>query len=144
MCSPALPICPTSSILKRSSFGFRVKSSRWGHPSGSSLSQSSIGTKSLPPPSWCLVGVFTMGSPCRVEFVLNLDWNEDSLHTFPSGWRQAFAMGPSILGCVVLFCSLDRSEGFFRSSILRCFAMGSPCGSSCVFLTLDHNEVYFG
>ena len=25
---------------------------------------SSIGTKSLPPPSWCLVWVFAMGSPC--------------------------------------------------------------------------------
>ena len=38
--SPAPPICPTSSVLWRGSFGFRVKSSRWGHPSGSSLSQS--------------------------------------------------------------------------------------------------------
>ena len=68
---PCFAYCPTSSALKRSSFGFsasgfRAKSSRWGHPSGSSLSQSSIGTKALPPPSWCLVRVFAMGSPCRV------------------------------------------------------------------------------
>ena len=72
--SPASPICPTSSVLKRSSFGisasvFASSLRDVGHPSGSSLSQSSIGTKSLPPPSWCLVGVFAMGSPCRVDFV---------------------------------------------------------------------------
>ena len=136
--SPASPICPTSSVLRRSSFGdlcfgFRVKSSRWGHPSGSSLSQSSIGAKTLPPPSWCLVGVFAMGSPCRVDFVSDLDRNKDSLRTFPSGWRQAFAMGSPVSGRVALFCVLDRSEGFFRSSILRCFAMGSPCGSGVFF-----------
>ena len=63
--------CPTSSVLKRSSFGFSASSFALslrdgGHPSGSSLSQSSIGTKALPPPSWCLVRVFAMGSPCRV------------------------------------------------------------------------------
>ena len=69
--SSCFAYCPTSSVLKRSSFGFsassfRSKSSRWGHPSGSSLSQSSIGTKALPPPSFCMVRVFAMGSPCRV------------------------------------------------------------------------------
>ena len=47
-------------------FGFRFKSSRWGHPYGSGLSQSSIGSKALAPPSWCMVRVFAMGSPCRV------------------------------------------------------------------------------
>ena len=51
-------------------FGFRCKSSRWGHPSWSSLSQSSIGTKALLPPSWCMVRVFAMGSPCRVVVCL--------------------------------------------------------------------------
>ena len=69
--SSCFAYCPTSSVLKRGSFGFsasrfRSKSSRWGHPSGSSLSQSSIGTKALPPPSWCMVRVFAMGPPCRV------------------------------------------------------------------------------
>ena len=141
--SRASPICPTSSV-RDLCFGFRVKSSRWGHPSGLSLSQSSIGTKTLPPPSCCLVGVFAMGSPCRVDFVSDLDWSEDSLRTFPSGWRQAFAMGSPVSGRVALFCALDRNEGFIRSSILRCFAMGSPCGSCVFFLTLDRNEVYFG
>ena len=84
VCSPAAsPICPTSSVLKRSSFGISasvfasslrdgvtlpgraclsprserrlflhlsgvwLESSRWGHPVGSSLSQISIGTKTL-------------------------------------------------------------------------------------------------
>ena len=69
--SPYFACCPTSSVPKRSSFGvsasgFRFKSSRWGHPSGSDLSQSSIGSKALAPPSWCMVRVFAMGSPCRV------------------------------------------------------------------------------
>ena len=69
--SPYFACCPTSSVLKRSSFGisasgFRFKSSRWGHPSGSGLSQSSIGSKALAPPSWCMLRVFAMGSPCRV------------------------------------------------------------------------------
>ena len=81
-----------------------------------------------------LVGVFVMGSPCQVEFVSDLNRNEDSLRTFPSGWRQAFAMGSPVSGHVALFCALVRNEGFFRSSILRCFAMGSPCGS-CVFFS---------
>ena len=42
-------------------------------------------------------------------------------------------MGSPISGRVAHFCALDRNEGFFRSSILSCFAMGSPCGSSVFF-----------
>ena len=76
-----------------------------------------------------------MGSPCRVKVVTDLDRNEDSLGTFPSGWRLAFAMRSPVSGRVALFCVFDRNAGFFRSSILRCFAMGSPCGS-CVFFSL--------
>ena len=69
--SPYFACCPSYSALKRSSFGtsasgFRFKSSRWGHPSGSGLSQSSIGSRALAPPSWCVLRVFAMGSPCRV------------------------------------------------------------------------------
>ena len=75
-----------------------------------------------------------MRSPCRVEFVSALDRNEDSSRTFPSGWCQAFAMGSPVSGRVAHLCALDRNEGFFRSSILSCFAMGSPCGS-CVFFS---------
>ena len=71
-----------------------------------------------------------MRSPCQVEFVSDLDRNEDSSRTLPSGWCRAFAMGSPVSGCVACFCALDRNKGFFRSSIFSCFAMGSPYGSS--------------
>ena len=85
-----------------------------------------------------------MGSPCRVGVVPDLDRNEDFLRTFPRGWCLAFAMGSLIWGRVALFCALDRNDGFFHSSILSCFAMGSPCGSGVWFPTLDRNEAGFG
>ena len=148
--SPYFACCPSSSVLKRSSFGtsasdFRFKSSRWGHPSGSGLSQSSIGSKALAPPSWCVLRVFAMGSPCRVV-VCSRSRSKRRLvwRTFPCGWCLAFAMGSPILGRVALFCALDRNEGFLHSSILSCFAMGSPGGSSVWFPSLDRNEAVFG
>ena len=42
-------------------------------------------------------------------------------------------MGSPVSGRVAHFCTLDWNEGFFRSSILSCFAMGSPCWSSVFF-----------
>ena len=72
-----------------------------------------------------------MGSPCRVEFVSDLDRNEDSLRTFPSGWRQAFVMGSPVSGRVALFCALDWNEGFFPSSILVASRWGHPAGRVC-------------
>ena len=80
--SPYFAYCPSSSVPNRSSFGisasgFRFKSSRWGHPSGSGLSQSSIGSKALAPPSWCMLRVFAMGSPCRVVVCSRSRSNED-------------------------------------------------------------------
>ena len=124
---------------------FRFKSSRWGHPSGSGLSQSSIGSKALASPSWCMLRVFAMGSPCRVV-VCSRSRSKRRLvwHTFPCGWCLAFAMGSPILGRVALFCALDRNEGFLHSSLLSCFAMGSPGGSSVWFPALDRNEAVFG
>ena len=122
-------VVPSGSLLR-----YCVESSRCGPPSGLGLSQSSIGTKALPPPFWCLVGVFAMRSPWRVEFVSDLDRNEDSSRTFLTGWCRAFAMGSPVLGRVAYFCALDQNEGFFFPSILSCFAMGSPYGSSMVFL----------
>ena len=74
----ALLLALWSSVPSGSLLRFRFESSRWGYPSGSSLSESSIGTKALPSPSWCLVGVFAIRSPWRVEFVSDLDRNEDS------------------------------------------------------------------
>ena len=78
-----------------------------------------------------------MRSPLRIEYFSDLDRNEDSSSIFPRGWCQAFAMGSPVSGRVTYFCTLDRNEGFFHPSILRCFAMGSPYGSSVVFLPLD-------
>ena len=115
------------------------------HPSRSGLSQSSIGSMALAPPSWCMLRVFAMGSPCRVV-VCSRSRSERRLvwRTFPCGWCLAFAMGSPILGRVALFCALDRNEGFLHSSILSCFAMGSPGGSSVWFPALDRNEAVFG
>ena len=68
-----------------------------------------------------------MRSPLRVEFFSDLDRNEDSSGIFPSVWCQAFAMGSPVSGRVAYFCALDRNEGFFRPSILRCF-LWVECG----------------
>ena len=146
---PYFACCPTSCVLKRSSFGFlcfgfRFKSSRWGHPYGSSLSQSSIGTTTLPPPSWCLVSLrdeVTLSGRglSQISIGTKTFWR-----TFPSGWCLAFAMGSPISGRVALFCALARNEGFFHSSILSCFAMGSPCGSRVWVPPLDRDEAVFG
>ena len=60
VCSPASPICPTSGVVKRSSFGLSASVSRQ---------------------------VFAMRSPCRVESVSVLNRNEDSSSTFlVFGW----------------------------------------------------------
>ena len=124
--SPYFACCPSSSVPNRSSFGtsasgFRFESSRWGHPSGSGLSQSSIRSKTLAPPSWCMLRVFAMGPPCRVV-VCSRSRSKRRLvwHTFPCGWCLAFAMGSPILGRVALLCALDRNEGFLHSSLLSC------------------------
>ena len=79
-------------------------------------------------------GVTLSGRDCP-----DLDRNEDFLRIFPSGWCLAFAMGSPVSGRMPLFCALDRNEGFFRSSILSCFAMGSPCGSGVFF---SHTRSY--
>ena len=99
---------------------FRFKSSRWVHPSA-------------------------MGSPCRVV-VCSRSRSKRRLvwRTFPCGWCLAFAMGSPILGRVALLCALDRNEGFLHSSLLSCFAMGSPGGSSVWFPALDRNDAVFG
>ena len=148
-CIPLLRLLPyfwrsEAEFLRVFCFKFRSKSSRWGHPSGSSLSQSSIGTKTLPPPSWCVVslrdGVTLSGRGLSQISIGTKTFSR----TFSGGWCLAFAMGSPISGRVALFCALDWYEGFFPSSILSCFAMGSPCGSSVWFSTLDRNEADFG
>ena len=113
---------------------FRFKSSRWGHPSGSGLSQSSIGSKALASPSWCMLRVFAMGSPCRVV-VCSSSRSKRRLvwHTFPCGWCLAFAMGTPILGRGLFFAP---SIGTKASSIhlsLVASRWGHPAGRVCGF-----------
>ena len=84
------------------------------------------------------------GHPVGSWFVPDLYRNEVLLAHLPCGWCLAFAMGSPILGRVALFCALDRNEGCFHSSILSCFAMGSPGGSSVWFPALDRNEAVLG
>ena len=68
--SPYFACCPPSSVLKRSSFGISASGFALSLRDGVTLlgrvSQSSIGSKAFAPPSWCMVRVFAMGSPCRV------------------------------------------------------------------------------
>ena len=108
--------------------------------------------------------VFAMWSPFRVESVSVLDRREGSSSTFlVFGWslhgevtltgrvclrsrseRRLFAHLP--WGLVpslhdgdprIGSCGVFRTEGCFCPSILSCFAMGSPYGSSVAFLPLD-------
>ena len=146
---PCFAYCPTSSVLKWSSFGFSASSFALSLRDGVTLP----GRVCLSPRSerrlfLHLPGVWLessrWGHPVGSGFVPDLDRNEDFLRTFPGGWCLAFAMGSPISGRVALFCALDWNEGFFHSSILSCFAMGSPCGSGVWFPTLDRNEVGFG
>ena len=113
---------------------FRFKSSRWGHPSGSGLSQSSIGSKALASPSWCRLRVFAMGSPCRVV-VCSRSRSKRRLvwHTFPCGWCLAFAMGSPFW---VVWLFFAPSIGTKASSIhlsLVGSRWGHPAGRVCGF-----------
>ena len=116
--SPCFAYCPTFSVLKRSSCGFSASVFAVSLRDGLTLSGRGL--------SQISIGTKTC-------------WR-----TFPCRWCLAFAMGSPILGRVALFCALDRNEGFFHSSILSCFAMGSPYGSSVWFPALDRNKAVFG
>ena len=82
---------------------FGTEPSRRGHPYGLSLSQASIGTKTL----------LAASLVC---------------------WCRAFAMRSPLSGRVAYFYALNWNEGLFHPPILGCYAMGSPYGSSVVFL----------
>ena len=146
---PCFAYCPTSSVLKWSSFGFLASSFALSLRDGVTLpGRVCLSPRSERRPFLHLPGVWLeslrWGHPVGSGFVPDLDRNEDFLRTFPGGWCLAFALGSPISGRVALFCALDRNECFFRSSILSCFAMGSPCGSGVWFPTLDRNEAGFG
>ena len=147
--SPYFACCPTSSVLKRSSFGISASGFALSLRDGVTLT----GRVCLSPRSdrrllLHLPGVWLessrWGHPVgRGLFQISIE-TKTCWRTFPCGWCLAFAMGSPILGRVALFCALDRNEGFFHSSILGCFAMGSPWGSSVWFPALDRNEAVFG
>ena len=113
---------------------FRFKSSRWGHPSGSGLSQSSIGSQALASPSWCMLRVFAMGSPCRVV-VCSSSRSERRLvgapslvvGVWPSRWGNPFW---------VVWLFYAPSIGTKASSIhlsLVASRWGHPAGRVCGF-----------
>ena len=132
VCSPASTICPR--VLKQRSFRFSASISLrvFVFRVGFCLSPRSERKLFLHLPG-VLVGAFAMRSPLRAEYFLDLDRNVDSSRTFPRVWCRAFAMGSPVSGRVAYFCALDWNEGLFHPSILHCFAMGSPYGSSVVF-----------
>ena len=116
--SPASPICPTSSVLKRCSFGI----------SASVFATSLRDGVTLP-------GRVCLSPRSERSLFLHLPgvWLESSRWGHPVGSSLSQI---SIRTKTLCAPSLDRNEGFFRSSILLCFAMGSPCGS-CVFFSLS-------
>ena len=145
---PCFANCPTSSVLKRSSFGFSASVFASSLRDGVTLP----GRVCLSPRSerslfLHLPGVWLessrWGHPVGSRLSQISIGTMTFLRTFSSGWCLAFAMGSPVLGRVALFCALNRNEGFFRSSILSCFAMGPPCGSGVFFRTLYRNEAYF-
>ena len=85
-----------------------------------------------------------MRSPLRVESFLGLDRNEDSSHTFPSVLVSGLHDAVTLSGRVVSFYALDQNEGLSNPPILDCFAMGSPYGSSVVFLPTRSKRSFFG
>ena len=96
---------------------FRFKSSRWGHPSGSGLSQSSIGSKALAPPSWCVLRVFAMGSPCRVVICSR------------SRSKRSFVGAPSLV--VGVLPSRAKASSIHLSLVAS--RWGHPAGRVCGF-----------
>ena len=148
--SPYFAYCPSSSVPNWSSFGTSALGfSLSVFAMGSPFRVGSVSVLDRIEGSCftflVMLRVFAMGSPCRVV-VCSRSRSKRRLvwHTFPCGLCLAFAMGSPILGRVALLGALDRNEGFLHSSLLSCFAMGSPGGSSVWFPALDRSEAVFG
>ena len=147
--SPYFACCRTSSVLMRSSFGISASGFALSLRDGVTLP----GRVCLSPRSdrrllLHLPGVWLessrWGHPVGSWFVPDLDQNEDLLAHLPLWLVSSLRDGVTHFGSSGSFCALDRNEGFFHSSILSCFAMGSPGGSSVWFPSLDRNEAVFG
>ena len=112
VCSPASTICPTSSVVKQSSFRLSASvlhqvfamRSLFRVESVSVLDRNEDSSSTFVVFGW----VFAMRSPCRVEFVSDLDRDEDFSRNFSSGWCRAFAMGSPVSGRVACFCALSE------------------------------------
>ena len=147
-CSPASPNCPPSRVRRQRSFGFSATLSLRVFAMRSPCRVESVSVLDRNEGSYYTFLVFSRSFhdevTLRVEYFSDLVRNEDSSSIFLMVWCQAFATGSPVSGHVAYFCALDLNEGFFHPSILRCFAMGSPYGSSVVFLPLNRNEVFFG
>ena len=106
--SPYFAYCPSSSVPNRSSFGtsasgFRLSLRDGVTLPGSGLSQSSIGSKALAPPSWCVLRVFAMGSPCRVVVLFQISIvTKTCLAHLPLWSVSGLRDGSPILGRVAL------------------------------------------
>ena len=113
---PCFAYCLTSSVLKRSSFGFFA----------SSFALSLRDEVTLP-------GRVCLSPQSERRLFLHL----------PGVWLESSRWGHPVGSGFVP--DLDRNEDFLRTfPILSCFAMGSPCGSGMWFPTLDRNEAGFG
>ena len=137
-CIPLLRQFPTSSVLKRSSFGFSASSFALSLRDGVTLP----GLVCLSPRSerrlfLYLPGVWLeslrWGHPVGSGFVPDLDRNEDFLRTFPGGWCLAFAMGSPISGRVALFCALVGMKASSIHLSLVASRWGHPAGRVCGF-----------
>ena len=147
--SPYFACCPTSSVLKRSSFGFSASGFATSLRNGVTLT----GRVCLSPRSdrrllLHLPGVWLessrWGHPVGSWFVPDLDRNEDLLAHLPLWLVSCLRDGVTHFGSSGSFLRPRSERRLFHSSILGCFAMGSPWGSSVWFPALDRNEAVFG
>ena len=147
-CSPASPNCPPSRIRKQRSFGFSASLSLRVFAMRSPFWVESVSVLDRNEGSYYTFLVF--GRSLRDEVTLTgrvflRSRSERRLIAhLPLGLVPSFRDGVTCIGSCCVFCALDRNDIFFHPSILRCFAMGSPYGSSVVFLPLDQSEVFFG
>ena len=145
---PCFAYCPTSCVLKRSSFGFSASSFALSLRDGVTLP----GRVCLSPLSerrffLHLPGVWLessrWGHPVGSGFVPDLDRNEDFLAHLPWWLVSSLRDGVTHFGSGCAFLRPRSERRLFHSSNLSCFAMGSPCGLSVWFPTLDRNEASF-
>ena len=141
--------CPTSSVLKRSFFGFSASSFAPSLRDGVTLP----GQVCLIPRSersffLHLPGVWLeslrWGYPVGSGLLQISIGTKTFLRTFPSGWCLAFAMGhPFRVGWRFSAHSIGTKASSVHLSLVAS-RWGHPAGRVCCFHTLDRNEACFG